>query len=893
MNVQFDYFGQPEFPYIILCNPDLEEIASLGLCYDTKMKRKFNSLSEFSFVFPKSIDGNVTDIPAYDYLKNKRIVLVEGHGYFQIINAEENLDGLTPLMTVDCRSLESELIQKKITQYSSTTKLWDILDPEGTLLDYFISLAPNWSVGNISSSLLVKFRTFDISDSNVYNVLMVDVEKAFECVVVFETTTRTINIYDLEDATNQTDIFLSFDNLLDNAKFEEKSDEIVTALSVYGDGNLNIRQVNPLGSNTIYNFSYYKDSTWMSSLLTDAITNWENLVSALQATYAANLTLLSIYNSELLDLQSDLATLNSDLLALEGVKALRIQAGQSLVSINSEISAKQSEISSQEVLIENKQIQISDTTLVLQNINSQVSFENNFTSEQLLELNNFIYENSFLNNNIIQTDSMTLPEIQSQAQELYNQGISVLSRVSQPRYQFELESANYTLLEEFRLFTQQTELGIIATCELKDGSYVEAVLLEIEYSFDDPENFSLVFSNRLRLDGNDFTYSDLMGTVQETGASVSFDSAKWSDWENNYKDPVSTFITSSLDATINNLISNTNQEILINQNGLIGRSWDESLGAYKPKQVWLTNNVLAFSSDSFNTAKLALGEITLQSGGTAYGLVGEVIIGRLLAGNSLTITNETNNFLLDSTGATLNNAKFNIETTNTKIIIDPTGIISFRIQKNEGGTFNDKFWVDNTGNVNFSGNLAGATGTFSGSLSAATGTFSGALSGATGTFSGALVAATGTFSGNLSGASGTFSGDIYANRLIGAVSYSQLTDIPANKITSGSMSGDRLYGGTWSGSGMAIRLTGTGVPTITGTSGLLLEGGSTSLSMSGSLIVQSSTYIGGTLQVTSTLFLNGLLNVNGSYGLSTTRSVSTPSGSRTMTFSRGILIGFT
>ena len=887
MNQEFDFFGQPELPYLILCNPDKSELFSLYLAYETKLNKRFNALSEFSFLFVKSIDGGQTTVEAYDYLKNKRLVFVEGYGYFQITNASEDLTGAVPIMSVECKALEAELIQKRVSNFGGTMPLWNILSPENSLLWRMIQLAPTWAVGNVSAELLTKFRTFNVSDTNIYNLLVNEVANAFEAIFVFDTVNKTINAYSIPEATSETDIFLSFDNVISNASFSEISDEISTSLSVFGNGNLNINLVNPLGTSRIYDFSYYANTTWMSQGLVDAITAWDALVDSKQVEYADNLTLLSTYNAELLVLQATLATLNSELLTLEGVKGTGIRQGDSLVAINAEIATKQAEIDSQEILITNKEIQINDVTTDLQAINTEVSFDENFTPSQLLELNTFIYENTYQNPNIVLSDLMTPVEIQAQAQTLYDQSKNVLGRVSQPRYEIGLELVNYIALQDFSVFTDQTDVGSIVTCELKDGTYIETVLLEIEMQFDDPSNFSMTFSNRLRLDNGNFTYSDLIGQVVRTGSDVSFDSIKWANWENLYKNDVTTFITSALDATVNNLISNSNQDILINQNGLRARQSDGS-GGYSGKQVWLVNNMLAFSSDGFTTAKLALGEITLPSGGTGYGLVADTIIGRIIAGNTLTISNGANNFVLDETGATLNNAKFNIQTTNTNIIIDPTATISFRIQKNEGGTFNDKFWVDNTGNVNFSGNLAGATGTFSGSLSAATGTFSGALSGATGTFSGALVAATGTFSGNLSGASGTFSGDIYANRLIGAVSYSQLTDIPADKITSGTMSGSRIYGGTIS-SGSGYIYSSGGNMFMNASNGASGVGVGTS----GNVVFSGYGIFTGAMEVNGNLYIDGGLVVNGSNGLSTSRSVSTPSGTRIMTFVRGILTGFT
>jgi len=875
MYQSFDYFGQPEIPYIILTNPDKTEIFSLGLAYETKLSKKFNALSEFSFVFPKSIDGGITNLEGYEYIKNKRLILLEGFGYFQITNAQEDSEGDTPVMIVECKSLESELIQKRITNYGGTLKLYDIISPEGTILQNMIELAPNYSVGTISAELLTRYRTFNVSDTNIYNFLMTDVAEAFECIFEFDTFTRTINAYSISEATLESDIFLSFNNLISKASFSEKSDEITTALSVFGNGNLNINLVNPLGTSYIYNFDYYKTTDWMTQGLVNAITTWENLVASKQGEYATDLTLLSTYNGELLVLQAELANLNSEYLALEGIQKARIQQNLPYADVTVLLNDKQAEIDSQNTLILNKNTQITTVTNQLSAINTMVGFETNFTSPQLLELNNFIYENTYKNDNIIQTDSMTLVEIQEAAQSLYDQALNVLSRVSQPRYEIEMDSVNYTVIEDYQIFTSQTEVGTEVICEINDGIYITVVLLEMNVQFDDPESFSLVFSNRLRLDNGNFTYSDLIGQLVKTGSAVSFDSVNWSNWTNDYKNDVTTFITSALDTTVNNLISNNLQEVLINQNGLRARQSD-GMGGYSPKQVWLVNNMLAFSDDGFQTAKLALGEISVPGGGTAFGVVGDYLIGRILAGNTLTIANDANNFILDQTGATLNNAKFTLATTNTKIFIDPTATNNFVIQKNEGGTFVDKFWVDNTGNVNFSGTLSGANGSFSGTVSANVGSIGTLVIDSNGlkTSDGVnYLRGNGDLKWgglNISGGSATFTGNIYADKLVGAVSYTQLTDIPATKITSGTMSGNRIYGG------------GAVLSSIAPVSGSLNINGT--MSVIGSVLATSIT-------ANSSIYSNQYYAPSGT-GVSGNLTVLIPGGgSRTLRFSAGICYG--
>lgn len=275
-----------------------------------------------------------------------------------------------------------------------------------------------------------------------------------------------------------------------------------------------------------------------------------------------------------------------------------------------------------------------------------------------------------------------------------------------------------------------------------------------------------------------------------------------------------------------------------------------------------------------------------------HSLVADVIVGRLLAGNSLTITNSNNNFTLDSTGATLNNAKFNIQTTNTKIIIDPNSTISFRIQKNQGGTFVDKFWVDNSGNVNFSGNLSGATGTFSGTLSATVGNIGTLVIDSNG-----LRTADGNnylrgngdlkWGGlNISGSSATFTGTIYADKIVGQVVNSQISNgaiddskvtsgLNAGKITQGTMSGNRLYGGTPAFNG----ITSVG----------------SDLAVYGNLQVADGSILAkGSITTNEGYFYTnyGYITAAG-VGMTTSRSISTPFGTRIITFSGGICVGFT
>ena len=627
MIYEFDYYNRQESPYIILCNPNREELYSLGLSYNFNIKLRYNALSEISFEFPKSIDGGITNFTAYDYLENKRLVLVENVGYFQITESEDNTEGEIPVKNVKALSFESELIGKRFTLLDGTYKFYDLFAPSATILGKMLSYSPGWSIGTVDSTLLSKYRTFDVSDNNVYNFLMNDVEAAYECVFEFDTINRTISAYPANKIVLPSDIYLSYENLIKDSSFREKSDEVCTVLHVYGGGDLDIRTVNPLGTDAIYNFGYYKSTDWMSQTLIDDINAWEVLVDAAQPGYGDILVNLKNANAALIVLQDSLKLRQGELDALIGVQKARIEAGLSLDEVNAQIAAKEIEIEGIQRSVSEQGDLISGYQAQLAAINESLSFEENFTSGQILQLSSFMFENTYQNENIIQTDIMTPDEIQDQAQILYDQAQNVLERVSSPRYEFDLNLVNFTALIEYDFFINQFQLGSAVYID-RLGDVITTVALEMEYSLTDPTVFSITFSNRLRLDNGRYKYSDLFGQVIKTGSSVNFNSKKWGNWDKEYKDPVSIFITSALDASLNKLLSSTNQEIKIDENGLIGKRWI-SEGEYEPGQVWLTSNILAFTDDSWSTAKLALGKINF-GGQDLFGLIKDTIISKYI-----------------------------------------------------------------------------------------------------------------------------------------------------------------------------------------------------------------------------------------------------------------------
>jgi hypothetical protein len=904
MNFTFDQLGQREKPTFVLCNPDREQLYALGEISNPEITLRYNAMSELKFNISAEVDGSAVDY--FSLLEYPRKVYVESIGYFIIIDSDREHDGINQEKTITCYSDEYVFATKKIVHFEGTYKFYDLITPAGTFLQEMIDYVPGWTVSTVDASLLGKYRTFDTTDTNTYQLMMEEAETKFQCVFEFDTINKTVSVKvpTVESAT--TDIYLSHDNLLVKTSLQTITEELVTALSVYGAGDLSINSVNPLGTNTIYNFDYFKTTAWMSGSLIAALDAWDVVIDANQATYNSLLTQLRDLYDEKVTLDGELVDLETEWDTLEGIRKVQIEGNFDIADITAQCDAKQLEIDAKEVEITAKQAEIDAVNASLAAINTVCSFATNFAQSQLDDLQNFVFGSTYQNDAFLQTDIMTNAQIQDMAQNLYDQAQGVLEKVSVPRYNLSVESTNFLFLEEFDEFIDQLSMGSTITIETDENTILYPALLEMTFNYDQPDQFSMTFSNRLRVGDPLIVFTDFFGQTNKAVTTTTFNSELWSNFQDNYKDDVSTFITSALDASLNNLISSTNQEIKINENGLKGKRYLSESDSYSPEQVWLTSNTLAFTDDAWNTVKLALGKLTVN-GVSVYGLCAPAIVGQLIAGNNLIITNESNTFVIDSSGVTITNANIDVTTTNgnTHILIDPVN--GLKIQKKVSGSWVDKFYANADGDLTITGRLVAATGDFSGTITATAGTIGGITINSQGIQKDAnnYIRSNGDFKWGMltmTGGNAYFNGNIYANNLLGLIQYNQIGSVDADTITVGTLTAIDIYGCqiSWPGAHLFCRYYGH--PEVYGEETLKLSGGSTDFYRYGidmsepSLTIRNPNMItiGGLTPTPHIRFIGQLFtrDVNNSegYGASETLTVKTSTGQKKLNFVNGLLV---
>ena len=339
-------------------------------------------------------------------------------------------------------SLEYEFAKKNIYLEAGTYNLFDGISTANpdTIIGRILERLPDWSA-DIDLDLTGKYRTFDDTNKKVYDFIKNDVQEKYGCIFEFDTYTRTVVVRNAYSEPNQNAVYLSQDALIKKIDLDEDSDSIVTCLDVYGGDGVDIRSVNPTGTNKIYNIDYFLNETNLSS---DMIERWQAWADAVenarsgyyQITISYNMKLMEILAAEarLADLNTEMQILVNERATVIAAAAANTQGVRTLAQVNADIAAKQAEIDAQNGEITRLRSEANALDASRAATNAALALDNNssawhFTDEEILLLKRYFIEDtmedsSFVQRNVITYDAVELSTAIPQGLEISIGGYS-------------------------------------------------------------------------------------------------------------------------------------------------------------------------------------------------------------------------------------------------------------------------------------------------------------------------------------------------------------------------------------------------------------------------------------------------------------------------------------
>ena len=319
LKLQFDINNNVEDFTLILSTKWYEHYGEIAnVKRDTvHCKQNLNGANELSFEVCKTLDNK--DERLWNNINNFKSVWVKELNEYYEINVSLD-DSVNPTKIVTGTSLcEAELSQVNLynieintevdierTDYVET-KFYNPDNIKGSLLHRIMDKVPHYTIKHVDTSLMNLQRTFSIDGTDLYGWLVGECSEQFNCLFTFDTTDRSISVYDLYTVCrscghrgefndvcpecNSTDlkyfgedttVYISKENLTESVKLEVDTGSIKNCFKLEaGDDDMTaaVRNINPVGNDYIIYVSDWQKED-MPDELVEKIESYDELVQS-------------------------------------------------------------------------------------------------------------------------------------------------------------------------------------------------------------------------------------------------------------------------------------------------------------------------------------------------------------------------------------------------------------------------------------------------------------------------------------------------------------------------------------------------------------------------------------------------------------------------------------
>ena len=591
----------------------------------------------------------------FDLIKNDYLILMEirhndtlKQSQYFIINeiTENGIDEETK--DIRCFSYEYILTRKNIRSYKNVSLLYDPTKQEQGILNYILDYKLNndWTISYIDSSFIGVYRSFDIAEQTIIE-LFSDLERIYNCVFLYDTIDNNIQIKKLEDVGQNRDMILDPSNYLKNITVNTRTSDLITRYWFYGKNNISINKYNVTGQSYIDNFTFFRNSSYLSQDLLDALDDYDVVLETQKTVFTSYLDQLDDLNEDLLLRQNELADLNSELNIILDNEDIAIFNNDhtSYSTYRSQEIEKRDQISSKEAEINSLTSQISSVQYDINDLKNALSYQDNFTEKQIKEIQRFIKEKTITISNI--DDEKTL----------YDYALYYVEQNKQPPVEFSVDSIDILSCSEHSDEWNKIQLAdfININVERLNINYLPVRL--VSYSHDISNNsLKLEFSstNERNLEIDNWMF--MMKKPQQVSNIVEVERDNY----NSYIDEKGNIIYtgSILESITNPIIAPDGSEI-----GTRGFQFRQTVG--DNYQMRIVGDKLCLTNDGWNT------------------------FSNVISGSGIEVE------------------RFDKK---ARVQIKPNNNIGFKIQKGNGyGSYTDTLYIDNDGNAVFSGTISAST----------------------------------------------------------------------------------------------------------------------------------------------------------------------------------------
>lgn len=305
-----------------------------------------------------------------------------------------------------------------------------------------------------------------------------------------------------------------------------------------------------------------------------------------------------------------------------------------------------------------------------------------------------VYENS----NYI-SDGLSDKEAIEKAKTLVEVATKELYKASLFQYTYTANLNNLFNNSVFKPFWEHFALFNWIRAEV-DERVISLRLIGITYDYANPDKIEVEFSEQVRNANGITDLESILNQAKSMATSYSSTAKQASQGAESYSD-FKTLKEEGLNSALMNIKNSNNEEVTVDGRGINCRSKDIN-DDYDQCQLRITGKNIVMTDDDWNSARLAIGR-GLFNGQEKYGVWCDVLVGNIVASETLMISNGSKTFIVDKDGIIVNNMKLDMYSADKKhrLLIDPNLKSMFNIYNED----KQVFFIDANGNVTMKGNL--------------------------------------------------------------------------------------------------------------------------------------------------------------------------------------------
>lgn len=329
-------------------------------------------------------------------------------------------------------------------------------------------------------------------------------------------------------------------------------------------------------------------------------------------------------------------------------------------------------------------------------IHKALNFEKYLGTELWLEFCAYRREDKYSNENYI-SDGLDNAELFKRALEFFDVAENEIYKSSELQHSISTTLNNLLAIPKFKKLVKSFKVGNWIRVQI-DNKIYKLRLLEYGINFGNFNNIPVKFSDVTKIKNgvtdvkNALSKASSMATSYTSTKRQASQGAKGNLVLNNW-------IESGLNATQTKIVDSHDENLMFSKNAFWCRQYDPITETYSGEQIKIVNSTIAITDDNWETTKTAIGKYYYVDPHTkelksAYGVNGETIVGKLLIGEQLDITNDNGTLEFGQDG-------FVVKSNANTVSINPNDESIFNISNNSGNilSLNEKGELVIIGNI--------------------------------------------------------------------------------------------------------------------------------------------------------------------------------------------------